>query len=89
MKKCDKDQEYYVLVQKSYIRTWFISTVIIIIAIIASFQYTNYVDRRSNTLLCGLVDKQNQVYVNEPPPSQTGKDMAIAISEVANSKACR
>lgn len=88
IRRMKKEPEYYALVKKSLIRVWIVSTVILIVGIIVSFQYTNYVDRRSNELLCNLVKTQNQVYINEPPPSQTGKDMAKAINTVANSDAC-
>ncbi len=80
--------EYYALVRKAYVRTWFISTIVLIIAIIASFQYTNYVDRRSNTLLCDLARTQDAVYTDAPPSTQTGRKMAVAINRVANSKEC-
>ncbi len=83
-----KDETVYLVVPKKAIITLCVVFVCLAVAIIASFQYSNYVDRRSNNLLCSLVELQDQVYTNEPPPSQTGKDMAVAINKVAHSKEC-
>lgn len=45
----------YVMVTRKLFITWLTTNLILVILIVASFQYTNYVDRRSNAFWCKVV----------------------------------
>jgi hypothetical protein len=60
----------YILVRKSAAIAICIT---FLIMLIASLQYTNWVDRRSNGAWCGIVVLFNDTYKQIPPPTETGK----------------
>jgi hypothetical protein len=66
----------YIMVPRKLLVTWLVVTGLLFTGILASFQYTNYVDRRSNNDLCGLVNAFDDTYKATPPPSDTGKVLA-------------
>ncbi len=57
---------------------------VLFIGIIASFQYANYVDRRSNQKLCRIITLSDEAYIALPPASATGKELAAAFHELRN-----
>lgn len=63
----------YIMVPRKLIISWITTTSILFVMSLASFQYTNYVDRKSNGIWCGivgLIDDRNQSNPSPPPNSQ-------------------
>lgn len=61
------------MVPRKLIITWIVSTIVLILLFLTSFQYANYVDRKSNRYWCGIIELFNDTYAQEPPTSQAGK----------------
>ncbi len=59
---------------------------VLFISNLASFQYANYVDRRSNQKLCGIITLNDETYKTFPPPSNTGKAFAKEFEKLRNDK---
>lgn len=51
----EKVKPTYLMVPKRLIVAWLSTSSIIFVMVLASFQYANYVDRKSNSQLCGMV----------------------------------
>lgn len=60
----------------------------LVIGIMASFQYANYVDRRSNQKWCDLVGLFNDTYVANPPTTDTGKKIAVKMRQIEDEFNC-
>lgn len=60
----------YLMIPRKLIRTWIVVTIVTWIAILFSYQYTNYVDRKSNGLWCGIVVPFDDSYKKNPPPPE-------------------
>lgn len=59
----------YIMVPRKLIVAWIASSTVLFIMIVSSFQYTNYVDRKSNNLLCGIINLSYTSTKIKPPPS--------------------
>lgn len=57
----------YLMIPRKLIRTWVVVTIVTWIGILGSYQYTNWVDRRSNGLWCGIVVLFDDTYKKSPP----------------------
>lgn len=68
--------------------TWLVTTILTWVLVLASFQYTNYVDRRSNRAWCGIVGLFNRTYQTAPPPSDAGKILAIEFARLTKEFEC-
>jgi hypothetical protein len=66
----------YIMVPRKLIVTWLSTTLLMFVLIAGSYQYTNYVDRKSNGLWCGIVNLFNDTYKKSPPPSTAGQILA-------------
>lgn len=51
----ERHVQTYIMLSRKLITTWLVVTIVLFIGILTSFQYTNYVDRKSNSQLCGMV----------------------------------
>ncbi len=79
----------YVLVSKRFVRSSIIAYLILFILVIASFQYTNYVERRSNRIWCGVVVLFDDTYKKSPPPTEVGKLLAPQFARMVDSFRCK
>lgn len=65
------------MVPRKLIITWIVGTIVLFLGILASFQYANYIDRKSNQRWCGIVTAFTDSYKeNPPPPTPLGKKIA-------------
>ncbi len=72
----------YMMIKRKLIITWLASTIVLIIGIIASFQYTNYVLARNNKQWCTIVSLFDNSYKNEPPTSNRGENFSKEFSRL-------
>ncbi len=59
------------------------------IGVIGAFQYANYVDNRSNQKWCSIVSLFNVEYAQNPPTTETGKAIQLAMLELAKEFDCK
>ena len=78
----------YVMVSRNLIITWLVSTVILLALVLVSFQYTNYVDTRSNKQWCGIVNLFNDTYKDSPPPPGRGQTLADEFIKLSKKFSC-
>ena len=83
-----KDKPTYIMVPRNLIITWLTTTFILFVLVIASFQYTNYVDRRSNGLWCGIISLFDNTYQKSPPPTETGRILAGEFRRISSEFRC-
>lgn len=69
-------------------RVFIVTFLVLVVGILAAFQYANYVDRRSNQKWCDLVGLFNDAYVANPPNTETGKKIAIKMREIEQEFKC-
>lgn len=84
-----KDKPVYVMLSRRLVYTWVASTVVMFVLILASFQYTNYVDRRSNGYWCGIVLLFNSTNQKEPPKTDTGRVLFKEFSKMRKGFKCK
>jgi hypothetical protein len=89
MSPVPKSKPIYVMVSRKLINTWLIVTIFLSIGVAASFQYTNWVNRRNNSQWCGLVSIFDDNYKRLPPPSDTGKAIAPEITRLRTKFNCK
>lgn len=77
------------MVPRKLIRTWVVVTVITWIGILGSYQYTNWVDRRSNGFWCGIVVLFDDTYKTSPPPTTTGQKLAAEFKTMRSNFHCK
>lgn len=58
------------------------------IGVIGAFQYANYVDKRSNQKWCAIVSLFNVEYAKNPPTTETGRQIALAMLRIEKEFAC-
>lgn len=73
------DRPTYIMVSKRLIVTWLVVNLVQFAGILASFQYANYVDRKSNHAWCEQLSLFNQAYAENPPPSDLGRKIAAGM----------
>lgn len=76
MDEVEREEHKYSIVSKRLVYAWVFSTFVLVILQLASFQYTNYVDRRSNHRWCGIVNLFNGTYEDTPPTTPIGQKLA-------------
>lgn len=79
----------YIMVPRKLIIAWFTTTLLLFGMFIGSFQYTNYVDRRSNGAWCGVVALFDDTYREEPPTTETGKRLAAEFPNLRKTFKCK
>lgn len=62
--------------------------VCLFIGVIVSFQYTNYVDRRSNHHWCGIIVLFDKTYKEKPPTTDTAKILAAEFKNLRKYYSC-
>lgn len=80
-----KDEPVYLVVPRKMIVTWVVTNLLIFVLIFASFQYTNYTDRRSNKAWCDIIAVSDDGYRMEPPTTPTGQLLARGFRAVRTS----
>jgi hypothetical protein len=79
----------YIMVPRKLLVTWVITTLVLFIAVVASFQYTNYVDRRSNRAWCGTVELFTNTYKRTPPTTASGQILANEFVKLSQRFECK
>lgn len=85
----NKHHRVVVVLPRKLVVAWAISWCIMFILVLLSFQYTNYVDRRSNAQWCGIVNTFNETYKKEPPSTQIGKILEAEFKTLQNFFRCK
>lgn len=85
----EKLKPVFLIVPRKLVITWVVSTFILFLLNIASFQYTNYVDRRSNGLWCGIINLFDDTYQKTPPPTSTGQILAREFNRIRKGYNCK
>jgi hypothetical protein len=84
----NKESIRVIVIPRKLFIAWIMTTVLLSVAIGFSFQYTNYVDRRSNGLWCGVIKLFDDTYKSTPPPSDTGKILAQEFARIRQGFKC-
>lgn len=84
----EKLQPVFIMVPRKLIITWITINIVLFIGVIGSFQYTNYVDRSSNRLWCGMIVLFDDTYKKSPPPTPTGRILADEFRRLRSSFDC-
>ena len=82
------DKPNHITIPRRVFHIWAITTVMHFVLILASFQYTNYVDRRSNGFWCGIVVLFDDTYKETPPATRTGQILAEEFSRIVQKFKC-
>lgn len=82
------DKHHYILVSRSTAIAVISGFICLFIGLVASFQYADYVDRRSNQRLCGLISLFNESYNEVPPTNPTGQRISEEMYEIAGDFRC-
>jgi hypothetical protein len=85
----DPHKQVYITVPRKLAIAVLTSFTCLFIGVIASFQYTDFVDRRSNQRWCGIVALFNSAYVENPPTTNLGKEIAVAMLNLETDFSCR
>src|SRR5215213_8187486 len=78
----------YIMIPRKLVMTWLISTLCLFVLSLANFQYTNYVDRRSNGFWCGIVVLFDDTYKKTPPPTEIGRKLAKEFGRIRTGYNC-
>jgi hypothetical protein len=84
----NEDKPHYILVPRKAVIAVLTVFICLMCGIIASFQYANYVDRKSNGQWCELVVALNDSYSEIPPTTDLGKKIAAAIFHIKQGFEC-
>jgi hypothetical protein len=85
----DKDDKHvYIMVPRKLVIAVLTAFVVLFIGLLASFQYANYVDRRSNKVWCGIVVLFDDTYKKSPPTFDTGKILAKEFVRIRQDFTC-
>jgi hypothetical protein len=83
------DKPTYIMIPRKMVITWVTATITLFLLNMASFQYTNYVDRRSNGFWCGIVVLFDDTYKVTPPPTDVGIKLMTEFREMRNDFHCK
>ena len=89
MSKDYNDKTVYVVVSRKRALAEFSVAACLFIGMLASFQYTNYVDRNSNQAWCGIIELFNDTYREAPPPSAAGKKLEAEFKVLGAKYKCK
>jgi hypothetical protein len=84
----NKDKPHYLLVSRKAFIAFVTVFITLLIGILASFQYANYVDRKSNGQWCELVGLFNISYKEIPPTTDLGRKIAAAMLRIEEEFKC-
>lgn len=88
-KEHKRGKPVYIMIPRKLIIAWITSTVVLFIMNLASFQYTNYVERKGNSLLCGIVVLFDDSYTRVPPPPGRGQILAREFHRIRVGYKCK
>lgn len=72
----EREKRVYVMVSRKVAVTLVTVGLCLFLGILASFQYANFIDRKSNQRWCGVVGLFNESYKEVPPTNPTGVKIA-------------
>lgn len=78
----ENDSKVYLMVPRSLTVTFIATAICLFIGIVASFQYANYVDRKSSHELCGVVILSNDLYKALPPDPRLASNVVATINRL-------
>jgi hypothetical protein len=84
-----KQKPVFILVPKRLLAAWITTTIVLFVGVLVSFQYANYVDRKSNQRWCGIVLLFNKAYKTTPPPTDIGKQIAARMAIIQKEFGCK
>ncbi len=84
-----KPNQVYITIPRKAIVAILSAFICLLIGVVSSFQYADYIDRRSNQRWCGVVRLFNTAYVENPPPSTLGKEIASAMVNLEKEFSCK
>lgn len=87
--KDDKLRPTYLMIPRKLVIAWIVSFLCLLIGVIASFQYANYVDRRSNMRLCGVVTMYTKENIENPPASALGRNLGVEFLKLKAVFSCK
>lgn len=77
------------MVPRKLVVTAVIAYLCLAIGFIASIQWANYVDRRSNQRLCGVITLSNEAYKSNPKPTPVGQKLGNAMEILSGQYDCQ
>lgn len=80
---------HLILVPRKAVVALTIAWFVLFILVIGSYQYANFVDRRSNRHWCGIVTLFNESYKQEPPTTATGKVLEVEFRHLEEDFSCK
>jgi len=88
-KKEYKTRAVYIMVPRKLVITAITAYVCLFIGVAGSIQWANYVDRRSNQRLCGVIVLSNEAYKSNPRPTPVGQKLGNAMEKLSNDYDCK
>lgn len=79
---------HLVMVPRKAIISIIIAWFVLFVMVIGSYQYANFVDRRSNRHWCGIVNLFNDSYKQEPPATAAGKVLEAEFKHLKEDFGC-
>jgi hypothetical protein len=83
------NKEVHIVIKRKFIVAWIVSYVCMMVMAIASIQWANYIDKRSNQRWCGIVNLFNETYVESPPPTEIGQILQIEFIKLQRDFKCK
>jgi hypothetical protein len=84
-----RDKPTYIMVPRKFINAIVAAFLGLAVANLASFQYANYIDRKSNKLLCGIVTLSVNAAKLNPAPSETQRIAAEEFVKIQEGYNCK
>lgn len=84
-----RDKPTYIMVPRKMIVTWIATTTVLIVINISLFQYANYIERKDNSLLCGIVILFDNTYKQNPPAPGRGQVLAQEFHRIRTGYNCK
>lgn len=79
----------YLMIPRKFVIAWFVTVTVPFLMILGSYQYANYVDRKSNEQWCEVIVLFNTAYKTNPPPTDLGKKIAKGMLDIQNKFHCK
>lgn len=83
------EEPHYLMVKRRFVVAWLIVTLVLFLGILASFQYANWVDRKSNQQWCGIIDVFLDTYKTSPPPTEIGRLLETEFKNIREFYKCK
>ena len=84
-----KDKPTYLMVPRKFVIAIIAGFLVLFVSNIMSFQYANYVDRKSNRLLCGIIVLSDNASQATPPRTDIERSAAQEFKRLRNSFHCK